>query len=441
MDEFGLRLAVNNPAGSLPGAHPLRQLPVSHPLVQPSAAGQSNVLHGNVDLMPPMAHVAYMLNHKFEVLWLTGAIREGLLGLSQPLPPAAEDRNIFKLLLSGAADPDGNQGAMLRMNLALAKATLSLENLLRPLRGMPSAQLRRLEALYGEVDPLPQGAPGVAQAVALRLGNAGGAQTTYSAFANHFREGIFVVISPPESDAAELQRALGRRDIVRHTLQSKRLPVLTDMVVMATHLQEAGTICAELPPEEYFELLRQIHAMGDEIFRAHHGVCVKNDSGVTGYFLPQADSSYVMNALNCAWVLKTVMAHVSKEWQLRKNWRNELYLNTGLNEGQEWLGAIPGAQGDEFVVLGDIVNHTTRLCGMAQFGQIWATKSFVGKLPAGERANVDFGIERVDVHGQHVLVPSSYARISDLLGDVPSRLKDFHEIAALAVTQIRSRRH
>jgi adenylate cyclase len=34
------------------------------------------------------------------------------------------------------------------------------------------------------------------------------------------------------------------------------------------------------------------------------------------------------------------MRKISKKWQLRKNWLNELYLNIGLHEGQEWLGTF-----------------------------------------------------------------------------------------------------
>jgi len=44
-----------------------------------------------------------------------------------------------------------------------------------------------------------------------------------------------------------------------------------------------------------------------------------------------------------------------------KDWLNELYLNTGLNEGQEWLGIFHIETKVEFTVLGDTINHAARL--------------------------------------------------------------------------------
>ena len=131
---------------------------------------------------------------------------------------------------------------------------------------------------------------------------------------------------------------------------------------------------------------------------------------------------------------------MSKQWQLRKNWVNELYLNTGLNEGQEWLGTFQTATSVEFVVLGDTINHTARLSDMAQFGQVWATKNLLSKLTPEQREKIDFGIERVGASGQRMLVQSSYSRVSNLVEVSSSRYGKLQDIAGLAVTEIRNMR-
>ena len=123
---------------------------------------------------------------------------------------------------------------------------------------------------------------------------------------------------------------------------------------------------------------------------------------------------------------------------MRKNWINELYLNTALNEGQEWLGTFQTATSVEFVVLGDTINHTARLSDMARFGQVWATKNFMSKLPPEDREKVDFGIERVGANGQRMLVQSSYSRVSNVVDVESGRYVKLQDIAGLAVTEIRN---
>ena len=236
-----------------------------------------------------------------------------------------------------------------------------------------------------------------------------------------------------------LWAVLGRRDIVIRTLLSKRLPVVTDLAVIVADLQESVKICSELPPDEYFELVNKIWSTAGDIFRKYYGTYGKHvGDGMVYYFFPQPDSNYVMNAVVCAQELKTAMSKLSKEWQLRKNWINELYLNTGLNEGQEWLGTFQTATSVEFVVLGETINHTARLSDMARFGQVWATKNFMSKLPPEHRERVDFGIERVGADGQRMLVQSSYSRVSNVVDVESGRYVKLQDIAGLPVTEIRN---
>jgi adenylate cyclase len=198
-------------------------------------------------------------------------------------------------------------------------------------------------------------------------------------------------------------------------------------------------ICSELPPDEYFELINKIWSTAGEVFRSYYGTYGKHvGDGMVYYFFPQPDSNYIFNAAVCAMELKQAMARLSKEWQLRKNWINELYLNTGLNEGQEWLGTFHTATSVEFVVLGETINHTARLSDLARFGQVWATKNFISRLPPDKRDKVEFGIERVGGNGQRLLVQSSYSRVGNLVDLESGRNIKLQDIAGLAVTEIRS---
>ena len=385
-----------------------------------------------IDQLP---HAAYMVNHKFEVTWFNEQARLEIPGLLSEMPPRTEDRSIFRLLLeNGGADINSNSGAMLRLNVALAKERMNLSSIVQPMRGISTSRVQILEQMYEESEPVRSS---VVVELPVRL-EMDGLTQDYAAYSTYFREGILIVIAPREEDSDELRQLLSRRDMVIRTLLAKRLPVLTELVVLVADLQESVKICSELPPDEYFELINKIWATAGDIFRRYYGTYGKHvGDGMVYYFFPQPDSNYIYNAAVCAMDLKIAMARLSKEWQLRKNWLNELYLNTALNEGQEWLGTFQTSTSIEFVVLGDTINHTSRLSDMARYGQVWATKNFMSKLPPEYRNKVQFGIERVGANGQRVMVPSSYSRVSNLVDIESGRYVKLQDIAGLAVAEIR----
>ncbi len=266
----------------------------------------------------------------------------------------------------------------------------------------------------------------------------GGEVTAWQAYGIYFREGILIVHIPAGQAEPGLLEFLSRRDIVIRNLLKKRLPVLTPLAVIVTDLQSSVKICSELPPEEYFELINEIWATMAPVFRKYYATHGKHvGDGMVYYFFPQPDSNYIFNALACAHEIKQEMRKISKQWQLRKNWLNELYLNTGLHEGQEWLGTFQSATNVEFAVLGDTINHAARLSDFARFGAIWATKNFVSKLTTDERARIEFGITRRSEEGREHFVVSSYSQLGTLLDLKSERYEKLRDIANMPITEIR----
>ncbi|HXF66047.1 MAG TPA: adenylate/guanylate cyclase domain-containing protein [Burkholderiales bacterium] len=382
-----------------------------------------------------IAYPAYMVNYKFEVVWFNDAARDALGAVLAQLAPRTAERSIFRLLLlTEDARLAANREELLRLNLALAKERMGLSAITQPLQPLAAAKAHLLEQLYAETAAV---APGPIVEFPLRLRGGKGATEQYCAYAAYFREGILVVLSPLREDASALLQLLSRRDVVIRNLLSKRLPTLTDLAVLVADLQDSVKICSELPPEEYFELINQIWSAAGAVFRKYYGTHGKHvGDGMVYYFFPQPDCNYIMNAVVCAHELKSVMARISKEWQLRKRWTNELYLNTGLNEGQEWLGTFQTATTVEFAVLGETINHTARLSDFARHGAIWATKNFIGKVPSRERARIRFGIHRPGPEGQSIFVESTYSRLANLVDLSSGRHEKLRDIAGLSVTEI-----
>lgn len=384
--------------------------------------------------MDQIPYPAYMVNPSFEITWFNEAARETLPDVFTHLPQRTEERSVFRLLLN-AGRIGTNRESLLRLNLALAKERMGQASITQPLQGMPAASVQLLERLYEETEAAQSG--GAIVDIALSLENTQKKKNDYCAYAAYFREGILVILMPVSGNANELLKLLSRRDIVIRNLLSKRLPTLTDLAVLVMDLQESVKICSELPPEEYFELINQIWSTAGAIFRKYYGTHGKHvGDGMVYYFFPQPDCSYIMNALVCAGEIKDAVAKISKEWQLRKKWTTELYLNTGLNEGQEWLGTFQTATTIEFAVLGDTINHTARLSDFAHFGSIWATKNFIGKIPVEDRSRVKFGVRRKGSEGEPIFVESTYSRLCNLVDLDSGRHEKLRDIAALPITEI-----
>lgn len=407
--------------------------PVRH--VASSAApgrGPGEALVLTVDSIP---YPAYMVNHNLEVTWLNGPARGLAFGADATLPASAEARHLMALLWRGAwcRNPLARR-QLVSFHLALAKERLARQPLLTATQSLGPEAVQELAVRYDEAQAEP-GRP-LTQAP-LRLCDEAGRPAVFLAYASRYREGILFVFIPEGEDADGLLAFLARRDDVIRALLRQRLPFLTPVAVLVADLQNSVRICAQLPPDEYFALINEIWGAMEPLFRRHYGTHGKHaGDGMVHYFFPQPDSSYIDNALACAWQIKREMARINRAWQLRKGWSSELHLNIGLNEGQEWLGTFHTPTSVEFTVVGETINHAARLSDLAREGAVWATKNFITRLSEGCRGHTCYGIRRRGADGREDIVAASFARVADLVGDTTPKADKLRDIGALAVAEI-----
>lgn len=397
--------------------------------IAPKAVGIGEApLHLTLD---DITHPAYMINHNFELMWINPAGRHVLFHDHLELPQTSDQRNLFRLLPVSRNE----WGSLLGFHIAIAKARLGPECFGNLCRGLDPVSYARLQAAYLDTEPAPV-QPVIQTSVLLPETDGSGRERFHTAFASFFREGIFIVLVPEAEPADEMLKLLARRDEVIRGLLRKRLPVLTDLAVLVADLQGSVKICSELPPEEYFELINEIWRTLAPTFRKYSTYGKHVGDGMVYYFFPQPDSHYLANALDCAVEIRREIQRLSKAWQIRKQWFNELYLNTGINEGQEWLGTYQSPTSVEFVVLGDTINQAARISDFARHGSIWVTKNLIGKLPVEERARVSFGVRRRAPEGREVFVPSSFSQVGTLLEQEGARMEKLRDIANLPITEI-----
>ncbi len=406
-----------------------------------SASTQSRITPSVPDRQPlrltidEIPYPAYMTNYNFQVTWYNEQARSKLLGGFDQLPLNMESRSVFPLLVNGAYCTNRQHCTrLLQFHIALAKERLPKSTLLGRCHAFSSAMLDTLESLYDDTEATRQR---TIVDLRLDLDTPDGEVLPVQAFASFYREGILFVYVPRESPADELVDLLGRRDeVIRHLLR-QRVPALTPVATLVADLQESTRICSELPPHEYFDLINQIWATMGPIFRRYQGTQGKHvGDGMLYYFFPQPDSNYVFNALLCAEEIREAMKNISTHWQMKKNWTNELFLNIGLNEGQEWFGTFQSATNVEFAVLGETINHASRLSDYARYGAVWATKNFIGQLAPAERDRVKFGIRRRVQPDREIFIDSTYSSLTSLLDLSREKYEKMRDIAAIPITEV-----
>jgi class 3 adenylate cyclase len=238
-------------------------------------------------------------------------------------------------------------------------------------------------------------------------------------------------VSRPEVAPPPTQRVIDPLPRARHI----PAPILTPVAVLVSTLQDAGELWLQLPAGEYFELVNEVWIELDRIFLRHGGHHGKHPGeGMVCHFLPQPPASYLWNALCAAHQAREAMRQISSRWQARKGWEFELCMNTGVDEGQEWLGALRLSEPLELTVVGGAANHAGQLSRSARSGAVWLTRNLVGKLAPDERGRITFGVPRAGRSGPERRVLSSFARLADLAS--PNAPPVTPALAELPITEL-----
>lgn len=405
-------LAANPPGAAGMPAQAMAPAPAATPahVPVPPAAASAPALAAATDSagrlwLRDVRHPAYIVDDSFRIVWANEEARSGALSPLAGSPQGTEG-SVFRGLL--AADPAKGGDAILRFHLAVAKQRLLPAAHL--FRALPQQDAATLESLLHEVR-LQE--PALVSHV---LVPAAGATPARLAYAVHLRDGVLFAYAPGAAAAEAAPRPPAQR---------ASAPVLTPVAVLVASLQDANGLWVRLTAQEYFELLNEVWAELDRIFRRHHGVRgTQTGEVLVCYFLPGAGGSYLWNALAAAQQTRDAMRQVSRRWHLRKSWDIELAMNVGVDEGQEWMGGVGSAALGAVRVLGDAPDRAEQLARTSRMGAVLLTRSLIGKLPGDDLQRVTYGVPAPD--GGEARVLFTFARLEDIASPstVPARFAD-----------------
>lgn len=396
--------------------------------------GQTLSFDGTIEDLPGPA---YLVNNNFELIWWNSKAQHDFFNHNHDLPSDLESRNILKLLFSTESATDADRMRdLLRPHLAAGKKRLSHQALIKVYSALDGDQLGILKDLYEQVEPVGK-APMIH--FPTMLIDSDGKLTPHDLYICFYREGIFFTYSPVVLEDDYLLDFLRKRNQVINELLKNRKPYLTHVAVMMADVQNSVKICSELPAEEYFELINTIWQESAPIFRKYYGTYGKHaGDGMVYYFFPQPDCDYKLNAIQCSLELQTLMKKITRQWQARKGWFSDIYLNIGLNEGEEWFGSYHAGGHVEFTVLGETINYASRISDFARDGSVWATKSMLSQIPRDDRKKLSFGITRTTDSNESVFVTDTYACVGSLIDEGNSASDKFKDIEMIPVSEVRA---
>lgn len=379
---------------------------------------------------------AYLINRNFEIEWINGEAEDKVFKQAVRLIDELEFRNIFKLLFSWEFHNHiRNWEEIVTFHVTSIKSIFSRNNISKLYEGISESTISFLEKIY---DSHTTAAKNVANKNDIKFVKQDESVELYEVYTLFFREGIFFVYIPANSESDEIKQFLFNRQRVITELLGQRMPSMVSLCVLVADIQDSVKISAELPPSEYFELINQLWKTLANSFEKYQGIHGKHSGdGFLYYFIKKPGSNYILDTINCALELREKVTAFSNEWKIRKKWLNDLYLNISLNEGKEFFGSIRTSV-IEYTALGDTINYAGRLSDFARFGSIWATKNFLNKLNSEELNHINFGIRRKE-HDREIFIKSTYSRVMDLLDLDDKRHSKFMDMATLPITEIISK--
>lgn len=399
----------------------------------PSPLNQTLSFDGSIEDLPGPA---YMVNNNFELVWWNQEAQHSFFNYSGELPNDLQSRNLLKLLFgTRSATVADRMHELLLPHIAAGKKRLSQGALMKIYSSLDGDQLGLLKHAYEQAEAL--GKEPMIHIPTMLLDN-DGTLSPHDLYICFYREGIFFTYSPVVLEDNYLLNFLSKRNQVINELLKNRKPYLTDVTVMVADVQNSVKICAELPAEEYFELINNIWQESAPIFRKYYGTYGKHaGDGMVYYFFPQPDCDYRLNAIRCSLELKKMMRGITQKWQARKGWFADIFLNIGLNEGQEWFGSYHAGGHVEFTVLGETINYASRISDFARGGSIWATKNMLSQIQHDSRETINFGITRKTHNDESVFVTETYSSIGNLIDSDSQASDKFKDVEMLPVTEIR----
>ena len=196
---------------------------------------------------------------------------------------------------------------------------------------------------------------------------------------------------------AQFQRLLSPNlvdQVVQGKLQLEKGGALSEVTLLFSDIRGFTSMSESRAPEEIVRMLNEYFELMVDVIFKYEGTLDKfvGDEVIALFGAPVAMQQAEFKAVQCA----LDMMRVLSEWNRTRaaEGQNEINVGIGINTGMVVTGAIGSSRALQYTAIGDAVNTASRLCGVAQAGQIILSEATYQKVQ-GDVAAVPLAPVRV----------------------------------------------
>ena len=196
---------------------------------------------------------------------------------------------------------------------------------------------------------------------------------------------------------AQFQRLLSPNlvdQVVQGKLQLEKGGALSEITLLFSDIRGFTSMSESREPQEIVRMLNEYFELMVDVIFKYEGTLDKfvGDEVIALFGAPVAMQNAEFKAVQCA----LDMMRVLSEWNRMRaaEGQNEINIGIGINTGMVVTGAIGSSRALQYTAIGDAVNTASRLCSVAQAGQIILSEATYRKVqddgggraaPAGAR--------------------------------------------------------
>jgi adenylate cyclase len=182
---------------------------------------------------------------------------------------------------------------------------------------------------------------------------------------------------------AQFQRLLSPNlvdQVVQGKLQLEKGGALSEITLLFSDIRGFTSMSESRQPQEIVRMLNEYFELMVDVIFKYEGTLDKfvGDEVIALFGAPVAMQSAETKAVQCA----LDMMRVLSEWNRTRaaEGQNEIKIGIGINTGTVVTGAIGSSRALQYTAIGDAVNTASRLCSVAQAGQIILSEATYRKV-------------------------------------------------------------
>jgi adenylate cyclase len=172
---------------------------------------------------------------------------------------------------------------------------------------------------------------------------------------------------------AQFQRLLSPNlvdQVVKGKLQLEKGGALSEITLLFSDIRGFTSMSESREPQEIVRMLNEYFELMVDVIFKYEGTLDKfvGDEVIALFGAPVAMQNAEVKAVQCALDMMRVLSEFNRTRAAEG--QNEINIGIGINTGTVVTGAIGSSRALQYTAIGDAVNTASRLCSVAQAGQI-----------------------------------------------------------------------